>query len=138
MLKGFCKLNALQGLASWQATAIGMPISRGGCGLRQLTSTCEAAYVGAWLQCASHVAAVTGAELRDDANPLFHDVHQAMSDLQELYGIDALRTLGMSWHDVLALSRDNAQRDISRAVTDVLCKDWYGSQEPLAFTGVHS
>ena len=34
IVDGFCRLNGVAGLESWQFTAISMPISRGGCGFR--------------------------------------------------------------------------------------------------------
>lgn len=132
--EGYCKLNGLCGLESWQRTAITLPISRGGCGLRSLTNTCEAAFVGAWLQCAPHVATVTGQELADDDNHVFPDFRKALLDLQELYGVDVLSTLGMSCRDFVTNGRERAQRDLSRAVTEVMHKQWHSNLEPLVST----
>ena len=138
LMDGFCRLNGLEGLETWQRTAVTMPLSRGGCGFRPLTCACEAAFVGSWVQCAPHVAAITGEELKDDANPVFADVHQAILDLRELYGVDALQTLGISWHDVVTVGREKAQRDLSQAVTGFLYKGWYQTVPPLDKTAVDS
>ena len=103
-----------------------------------MASTCEAAYVGAWVQCAAHVAAVTGEALNGDDNPVFHEVKVAIADLKEHYRVDALAALSMTWHDVLTLEREKCQKQLALAVTDVLCEQWKRALPPLAHSVVGS
>ena len=42
-----------------------MSAAGGGLGIRSLATTCEAAYVGAWLQCAPYVSRATGVDFAD-------------------------------------------------------------------------
>ena len=139
MMDAFCKLNGIASLEPWQRTAVTMPLSRGGCGFRALTPTCEAAFVGAWLQSAPHVSRVTGATLSSDASDnVFSNVHEAIRDLEELYGVKALPTLGMSWHDAVTSAREKCQRDLSRAVVSSIDVRWRPTIPSLARAVVDS
>ena len=75
------------------------------------------------IQCSEHV--------NGDQNPMFQDLRQDMLDLKELYGVDALATLRMSWTDVSSLGREKAKRDLTKAVTEFLCKGWRRVLPPL-------
>ena len=43
---------------------------------------------------------VTGEASSGEANPAFADLHKAMDDVDDLFGIDALQTLGITWQDI--------------------------------------
>ncbi len=74
-----------------------------------LSPLCEAAHAGAWIQCAAHVAAVTGESLNGVANPVFQKVHKALADLKDNYEVDALQAPNMA-HRGLGPPRSQTMR----------------------------
>ena len=75
-------------------------------GIRQLSCTCEAAYVGAWLQCAPHVVIFIGEVPSGEVNPTFADLHEAIDDMKDLFGIDVLETLRITLQDIQAKGKE--------------------------------
>eukprot|EP00661_Eupelagonemidae_sp_cell13_P025040 gene25040-biopygen11962 len=64
LLRAFCRLNCLEeGFDDEQRHLYETPLAWGGLGMRSLYDVREAAFVGAWLQCAAHVRNCHGADI---------------------------------------------------------------------------
>ncbi len=152
--RAFCKINDItQHFGDIQRHLYHTPLAWGGLGMRQLHDVRNAAFVGAWLHCLSHVRARHGNALPDfdsgwDPGGLgrysFHGEFRCALDALNAEigneGDGAFSVLGFTLHDALADERPKCQKHLSRAVLAHKLALWKGSLEPRsrALTILHA
>ena len=115
---------------------VGLPLSRGGLGLKPLAPVRHAAHVGSWLQVAHSVAEALGEAVPAALDwttaplPCQQHVHAAVSALQTDYGVDALDLCSVTWSSFADREKAKQQRTLATAVWQVRLTRWEATATP--------
>ena len=128
--EAFRLLNEQPPLEGWRATALGMPIRKGGVGLRRLAWTAEAA--GAFMQVVPHLHERLGLDLEDGRDEANAFLNQAAANLEETYRTDVWKVMRCSRAELLTKAARKGQRRLTEAIHECIDMRWRTTLPPLA------
>ena len=129
----FEELNGLPQLDGWRATALGLPLRKGGLGFRCLSWATEAAHIGAFAQAAPHVHWAVGlAGGHDNGDATTAAVRAAAAELKRSYGVDCWEALKRTPSELDTVETKKGQKILSDAVMDYLYTHWLDELPALA------
>ena len=124
MADAFATLNGLPRLEGWRDTMLGLPLRKGGLGLRKLDWIAEAAFVGSTLQCAHHVQITVGISLVSTSDPAAEQFRDAVTTLANRFSVSVWEVLEIQAHEACAAPVKKAQKALSDAIMDSITLDW--------------
>eukprot|EP00666_Eupelagonemidae_sp_cell4sb_P018085 gene18085-biopygen42370 len=137
--RAFCAINDItEHFGPIQRQLYSTPTAWGGLGMRQLFDVRNAAFVGAWLQCLSHVRTAHGSVIPDfdvgwdPGGARRYSFRCALDglDVELEVGTSAFEVLGLSARDALWAERPKCQKQLSRSVLARKLVLWKDTLDP--------